>query len=270
MPYLRAFSSLGCPAASLDEACALAAHHGLDAVELRALGGTVELPAWLAAQHGSPENLAEDLAAGRHGSPGVAIAAFGSSFRLIGPGPGAREALLDFVPWAEALGVRWIRVFDGGKSADPAELTEAAENLRWWLDTRAARGWSVNVMVETHDCLFTADAILRALDRLPGLAVLWDTHHTWKRGGEDPLVTWRRIAPHVVHVHVKDSVSLPSARHPYSYVLPGLGEFPAAPLFAALREGFGGVVSLEWERLWHPTLPPLEDALVSARTRNWW
>jgi sugar phosphate isomerase/epimerase len=270
MPYLRAFSSLGCPNASFDEACALAARHGLDAVELRALGGTVELPGYLAATHGSPEALAEDLAAGRHGSRGITVASFDSSFRLIGPGPGARESLLDFVPWAEALGVRWIRVFDGGKTADAAELAEAADNHRWWLETRAARGWSVDLMVETHDCLFTADAILRALERLPGLAVLWDTHHTWKRGGEDPLMTWGRVSRHVVHVHVKDSISVPSARHPYTYVVPGTGEFPAAPLFSALREGFAGVVSLEWERLWHPSIPPLEEALASARDCNWW
>ncbi|MGG2474197.1 sugar phosphate isomerase/epimerase family protein, partial [Rhizobium sp. BR5] len=27
-------------------------------------------------------------------------------------------------------------------------------------------------------------------------------------------------------------------------------------------------LSLEWERHWHPELPPLEDALMAAR--NWW
>ena len=35
---------------------------------------------------------------------------------------------------------------------------------------------------------------------------------------------------------------------------------------AAQRAAFAGVVSLEWERLWHPYLPPLEDALEAART----
>ena len=75
----------------------------------------------------------------------------------------------------------------------------------------------------------------------------------------------------VVHVHVKDSVSRPSARHPYTYVLPGDGEFPAAPLFAELRAGgFDGPVSLEWERMWHPYLPPLDEALRVAGARGWW
>ena len=29
-------------------------------------------------------------------------------------------------------------------------------------------------------------------------------------------------------------------------------------------------VSLEWERLWHPYLAPLDDALAAAAKRNWW
>jgi len=270
MSYLRAFSSLGCPQASLDEAFALAARFGLDAVELRSLGGTVELPAYLAAQFGSPEALADRLAGGLPGAPGVRIAALGTSFRMIGSSPLDRDALIDFAMWAEALDVPWLRAFDGGKNADESEMAAAAETLRWWKEERARRKWSTDLMVETHDSLFTADAIERAVAAMPGLAILWDTHHTWKKGGEDPLITWRRVGSHVVHVHVKDSVSVPSARHPYTYTLPGTGEFPAAPLLGTLKAGFSGVVSLEWEKLWHPSLPALDEALASAAARKWW
>jgi sugar phosphate isomerase/epimerase len=85
------------------------------------------------------------------------------------------------------------------------------------------------------------------------------------------VVTWRAIRGHVVHVHVKDSVSVPSARHPFSYVLPGEGEFPMTPLKAELRAAnFSGPVSLEWERMWHPYLPPLDEALTVAAARGWW
>jgi hypothetical protein len=43
-----------------------------------------------------------------------------------------------------------------------------------------------------------------------------------------------------------------------------------AALRAALGGSFSGAVSLEWERQWHPELPPLEDALRSAFDRSWW
>lgn len=263
--FRHGLSTLGCAEFTLAQTLALAARHRLDAVELRALENTTDLPTLFAARHGTPAKFAAVLAA----SP-VRVVAFDTSFKLIGSNPSDREALLAFVPWAEAAGVRWLRVFDGGKTADAAELAEAVDHVRWWQELRRAHGWTTDLMVETHDALTTTPAILRFVAAAPGCGILWDTHHTWKKGGEDPVATWRAIAPHVVHVHVKDSVSRPSARHSFTYVLPGKGEFPMSPLLAALRAGFSGVVSLEWERLWHPYLPPLDDALSGAATRHWW
>jgi len=74
----------------------------------------------------------------------------------------------------------------------------------------------------------------------------------------------------IKHVHIKDSVSVPSARHPYSYVLNGEGEFPAEDVFKILSENnYDGVVSLEWERKWHPYLPEIDAALDSLKTAGW-
>jgi sugar phosphate isomerase/epimerase len=265
MSYSRGFSTLGCPELSLDEAFALARAHRLDCVELRALAGTIELPAYFKEKYVTPVAFAERLRASD-----VRVAALDTSLRLIGGSDEDREALLRFVPWAEAAGIARLRVFDGGKTGDEAELAEAAAAMAWWRELRAQNGWRVDLMVETHDSLFTAAAIGRFLALAPGAGILWDTHHTWKRGGEDPLVTWRAIRDAVVHVHVKDSVSKPSEKHPFTYVLPGDGEFPMAPLRAAFAEGFSGTVSVEWERMWHPYLAPLDDVLRAAGERAWW
>lgn len=100
--------------------------------------------------------------------------------------------------------------------------------------------------------------------------LLWDTHHTWKKGGEDPISTWQKIGSHVVHAHVKDSVSIPTEKYPFTYVLPGAGEFPMATLRAKLAEEFSGAISLEWEKLWYPDLAPLDVVLASAADRGWW
>jgi sugar phosphate isomerase/epimerase len=262
----RCFSTLGCPEFSLGETLALAAKHGIGAVELRALGGTVELTRHLAEAFGSPEALAAKLRGGA-----VRIVSLDTSLKLVGAAAGDREAFLDYVPWAEALGVERLRVFDGGKTGDDAELEAAAETVRWWRELRRARGWRADLAIETHDSLVTSAAIQRFLTRAPGTAILWDAHHTWRKGGEDPVATWRAIRGSVVHVHVKDSVSVPSAKHPFTYVLPGAGEFPMAPLMAALRaDGFAGPVSLEWEKVWHPYLAPLDEALAVAAVQAWW
>lgn len=263
MPYTRAFSTLGCPTATLDEALATAARHHLDAVELRTLEGTTDLPALFARRFGAPAALAAHVAR----SP-VRVASLDTSFRLADPKPGDWEALLAFLPWAEALGVRWLRVFDGGRpdAAHDAPL----QSLARWRAHRAAARCACDLMVETHDSLFTAAAINDFAAQAGGAAILWDTHHTWKKGGEDPVATWRAIQAHVVHVHVKDSISRPSERHPFIYVPPGDGEFPMTPLRDALAREYTGVVSLEWEKQWHPYLAPVETALATAHQRAWW
>uniref|UniRef100_UPI0039C8CF2B sugar phosphate isomerase/epimerase family protein n=1 Tax=Horticoccus sp. 23ND18S-11 TaxID=3391832 RepID=UPI0039C8CF2B len=266
MPLCRCISSLGCPELSLAATLDLAVKHEIPLVELRALGGSVDLPAYFTAEYGSPERLAVAV---RRSS--VRVVAFNASWRLVGGTDAERAQLEALVPWAEALGVRWLRVFDGGQNADTTECSQAAAAFQWWRKLRSARGWQVDIMVETHDSLLSAEKIGRFLAAVQGAAVLWDAHHTWRKGGEDPLVTWRAIGDAVVHVHVKDSVPIASARHPFTYVLPGGGEFPVAPLLAVLRaDAFGGPVSLEWEKQWHPYLPSLDEALHLAAQRGWW
>ena len=265
MAGLRAFSTLGCPDLDLEQAVALANAHGFSGLELRSLGGTLDLPAWLQKTYGEPRALAQWLE-GR----GVKIVSLDSSLRLIGGTEADRTALLALVPWAEALGVPYLRVFDGGRQADASELRQAAASLRAWREQRTAEKWKVDVMIETHDSLFTAAAIARFLSACPGARILWDAHHTWRQGGEEPQFTWQQIGRHVVHVHIKDSVSQPSDGLPYTYVPPGEGEFPAAGLLEVLGREFGGAVSLEWERLWHPTLAPLETALRAGAQNGWW
>lgn len=265
MAYFRTYSSLGSPELNLEQTLALAARHGLPGVELRALAGTIDLPAWLAATYGTPERCAAQVRA----QP-VKILSLDTSLKLAENTPEQRVDFLKFLPWAEALGVPRLRVFDGGHDASPATHRAMAETTAWWRELRAQHRWQSDLMVETHDALFNSASILGFLALAPGTGILWDTHHTWKVGREDPVATWRAIRPHVVHLHVKDSVSIPSGKHSFSYRLPGEGEFPMAPLRTLLRAEYDGPMSLEWERLWHPELAPIDDALNAATKNGWW
>jgi sugar phosphate isomerase/epimerase len=264
---LKTFSTLGCPDATLDEAIALARQRGLTALELRALEDTLDLPAYFQRTLGSPAALAAKLEAA-----GVRIAALDTGFRVMAASEADRAALLAFLPWAEALGGVRLRVFDAGTTLTDEELAAGVAEMRWWYEQRRVAGWRSDLMIETHDSLVTTPTITRFLAAAPkGTAILWDSHHTWKKGGEDPVQTWRALRPAVVHIHVKDSISAPSERHPFTYVLPGDGEFPMRPLVEALRaDGFSGPLSLEWERKWHPYLAPVADALAAAEAKRWW
>jgi sugar phosphate isomerase/epimerase len=261
---VRAFSTLGCPEADLRTALALAERYNLEAIELRALGETINLPNYLASEYGTPEAFGRDMREQK-----VRIASLDTSLHLADAKTSERDQFLAFVPWAEAAGIKWLRVFDGGpKGADRSAIHAALETVRWWRDIRNDNNYAVDIMVETHNRLLTSHAIQDFVAAAVDTAILWDAHHTWKQGHEDPVATWRAIARHVVHVHVKDSVPIPTAKHPYKYVLPGDGDFPMAKLRAALEaDRFAGPVSLEWEKLWHPDLPSLDEALQAARSK---
>ena len=47
-------------------------------------------------------------------------------------------------------------------------------------------------------------------------------------------------------------------------VLPGEGDIPLREIVRAMeKDGYTGYFSLEWEKHWHPELPPIEEALAS-------
>jgi sugar phosphate isomerase/epimerase len=263
---LHTFSTLGCPELDLDGAIALAARHGLHSLELRTLNSTTDLPAWFATHYGTPAGLAAHLKQ-RH----VKVCAMGTSFKLVGHDDIDRLMLEHYVKWADEANVPWLRVFDGGRTGDSDEIAEAAETLAWWRAHRIKNNWAVDLMVETHDSLLDSERLHKFINKVPQVSILWDVHHTWKKGGEGPAHTWKAIRNHVVHLHVKDSVSKPSARHPYTYVLPGTGEMPAREVLRILQDNaFTGAVALEWEKMWHPYLPDLAEALAACRDQGWW
>lgn len=253
------FSTLGCSELSLHEVADLAERHGIEMVELRAISGSLDLPTALAAEFGDPAGLAAFLSRRK-----VTVAALNTSVRLFDAAD--LSTVEPFIAWAEAAGAGYLRVFDGGSRLNEADLVQAAGMLDAWQAMRQSRGLKVDLMIETHDALADFEQLIAFVEQVPTARILWDTHHTWARGA-DIEALWRRIATSVVHLHVKDSAPDGDGRR--RYVLPGQGDFPVAGLVSLLRSDERRLpLSLEWERHWHPELPPLENALAAART--WW
>lgn len=269
-PDPRCFSSLGCPELSLESVAALAMEFAVPYLELRALENRTDLPALLASFPGGWDGAREFLR-----ERNLQSRVLGTSFKLIGNDEASWYELREFAALAESLHAPYLRVFSGGtwgQPLTPDDYQMAVKALDSWDRERESHGWNVRLLIETHDA-FSASAPCINLIKLAGrpLEFIWDSHHTWRLGGESPSETWGAIAPYVRHVHLKDSIGRPSARHPFTYVLPGTGEMPGREVLQLLhRDHFQGAVSLEWEKMWHPYLPPLTEALLACRQNQWW
>lgn len=249
----RAFSTLGCPGAGLDEVVRLARSGPGAEVELRCTDGELAHP-------GMSDEEADALAA-RLARSGVAVACLATYVQVAAETAGVDEALARHLRLAARLGAPYIRVFGGGSdTAAPAERRTRAVRT---LATAAplAAGLGVGIALETHDLFLTGAQVAAVLTAVGSTSVgaVWDAVNPW-RAGEPVATTAELLAPWLRHVQLKD-VASPTDLCP---VLPGHGVLPLDRVVAELRGlHYRGSISLEWERAWYPQAAPLDDALAA-------
>jgi sugar phosphate isomerase/epimerase len=249
------FSSIGYADASLAEMSALGTEFGLDFIELRALGGSTDLPAYFTSGESGKEI--------RPTQPRVRLVA--TDLHLMNATGETIDTFLQTVDVATKLGACYVRVFGGGSWGVPiseAALEHAARVAGQCRTALRARSADCEILLETHSAFSSPELCLKLNEKLDEpLNLLWDSHHTWRNAGESPRESWQRIGSLVRHIHFSDSISK-APELGYRCVLPGTGEYPAEALRQVLVEnGYCHGVSLEWEKLWHPELPHVRTAL---------
>lgn len=254
------FTTLGCPAWSLETIIARAAEYGFDGVDFRGLEGTMnvyELPAFAT-------DYAETRS--RFEAAGLAVSCFSSSITLVSPARAAdnAEELERYAELCVRFGTRYIRAF-GGKVGDQgrdAAIAEAAEQLaRMEPILRQA---NVKLLVETHDDWTRCEDMLALLEGTSPetVGVLWDVHHPYRMVGESPERTWEALGSRIAYTHWKDSLPEPggdAGRFRYRFM--GEGDVPFGEIRSVLqRNGYDGWYAFEWEKKWHPELEEPELA----------
>ena len=120
----------------------------------------------------------------------------------------------------------------------------------------------VVLLVETDGFYGNTENLRDLLDRFADdrLAALWDMHHTYVTGGENPEVTITNLGAYVHHVHIHDF----HKENDGSIVseLIGEGDLPVQEMMNALRSvNYDGFISLEWNPAWMPELEDIEIIL---------
>jgi len=255
-----AFSTLGCPAWEWPKILDFAESHGFAAIELRGLMGSMDLPS-------RPEFAPERIAQSKKevAAHGLKIANIGSSSMLHDADPAKHaQQLADakrFIDLASALGSPYVRVF-GNEIKGPNEevVARVAAGLHELGEYAGPRG--VTVIIESHGDFVHSSDLKEVLTRAdsPHAALLWDAHHTYADGHEQPEYTVHELGSWIRHTHLKDSVPDAKGR---KYVLTGRGDVPIQRQVQALQKiGYKGYFCFEWEKAWHPDLEDPEIAIA--------
>jgi sugar phosphate isomerase/epimerase len=262
-----AFSTLGCPVWSWKAILEAASKHGYSGIELRGIAGEMDLPKVPELQGSRLAEAKRDLAA-----LGLVVTDLGASARMHEKEKAARDKQLDegrrFIDLAQAMGVPYVRMF-GDKLPPEEPKAEVMKRVVEGFQQMAAHAKSagVTVLIESHGD-FTRSSDLDAIFKGVGsdaFLLLWDAHHTFVAGQEQPADTWKSLGKYVRHTHLKDSKPEGAERR---YVLTGSGEVPVKEQVRVLAQaGYKGFYCYEWEKKWHPEIEEPEVAFPHfART----
>ena len=254
------FSTLGCPTWDWLKILDFAQQNGFAAVELRGLQGTMDLPARPEFAPSRIEQSTKEVSA-----HGLRISCLGSSAHLHETDPEKHEQQLAdarrFIDLASALKAPYVRVFGNQIVGTRDQAIEhVAKGLRQLGDYAGPK--NVTVIIESHGD-FTDSPTLRAILELahsPHVGLLWDAHHTFVSGKEDPSFTVSQMGEYIRHTHLKDSI--PQGAD-VRYVLTGRGTVPVKRQVEELTKiGYRGYYSFEWEKVWHPEIEEPEVAIA--------
>lgn len=259
-----AFSTLGCPGWTIEQAAQAVKRYGYDAIEWRLADGeviTAKTP---------PTVKARLIEATRREN--LTVACLDTSCQVVQPTEEARQAVVQearaMLDLAAELGAPFIRVF-GGKIPDGFTREELIGPTGKTLAAAAQYGKTkgVTVLLETHDDWAASPNTLRLIQAAGPAApvnILWDVHHPF-RMGEAPTETLDNMlkASVISHIHIKDARRDPSEKTTgWQLLLLGEGEVPVKEIVGLLQQiNYTGYLSLEWEKKWHPEIEEPEVAL---------
>lgn len=255
------FSTLGCPAWSLEQIVHSAKSLGYEGVEFRGLQGEIFLPK-------RPEfstSIAETRA--RFADNNIKICNLGSSATLHYADPATRRKNLDegrqFIDLAHELGCPYVRVFPNNFPKDQEKqqtMDLIAEGL---LELGGyAQAANVTVLLESHGDLVYVNDLAYVLKKSEhsNVALIWDIFNMWSVTKEAPRDVFPVLKRYIRHAHIKDANK---AGDKYAYTFVGQGVLPLAEAIDSLkRSGYMGYYSLEWEKMWHPEIAEPELAFA--------
>ena len=256
-----AFSTLGCPNWELEQIVETARRLKYDGVELRAIGGSLDL---LGRPEFAPHRLRNtcDLFEERN----LEICCVDTSCAYHSPDRTERQAQVDLTlkhaELAAELGAPLIRVFPD-RIQEGATRDQTRDYLVESLRQVAERlPQDVAVALETHgDFARTESAAeVATLVHHHKVKLIWDVANSLA-AGDSIENAGQTVQPFLSHIHLRDARPVSTSEH-WLPVLAGTGKVSFEETLVAIEKlNYDGYVSFEWEKYWHPEIEEPEVAL---------
>jgi len=234
---------------------------GYDGIELRAVGGSLDL---LARREFTKEQLNTTRA--RFADRSLEICCVDTSCTFHSADKSERDAQIDLaIRHAELsteLGAPIIRVFPDkiqpgcGREETRDYIVESLLHVAGRLPLE------VDVALETHGDFaraLNAVEIVRLVNH-PQVTLIWDVANSLAAGDsieEAGNTVWSYLS----HIHLRDARPVSDSEH-WLPVLAGTGKVSFAETLATINSlSYDGYVSFEWEKYWHPEIEEPEVAL---------
>jgi fatty-acyl-CoA synthase len=242
-----AFSTLGCPDFSWTDIYSMAKDLGFDGIEIRGLGNEIFA---VKAQPFTETQLPQTIKKLADLRLEIPCLSSGCCLKFTEKEEENYRELVAYIDLATRLGASYIRILadldpQANGAVDDAVILAA---LRRLIPIAEKNG--VTLLIETNGVYADTKRLCGLLDHVASdaLAALWDTHHTYRFGGETPGKTVQNLGAYIKYVHIKDSIVENGVTQ---YRMIGEGDLPIDDIMAALRSiNYDGYVSLEWVKRW--------------------
>jgi sugar phosphate isomerase/epimerase len=256
-----AFSTLGCPNWQLGQIVETAERLGYDGVELRAVGGTLDL---LSRPEFSSRNVSNSREQFEDRNIGICCLDTSASFHSRDAQERSDQVDIAVAHAELAAGLRapFIRVFP-----DKIQAGATREETRDYIVeslTRIAQRLpdGVAVALETHGDFAKTETSreIVTLVNHPQVKLIWDVANSLAAGDSIEQAS-QTVQPFLSHVHLRDAKPVSDSEH-WLPVLAGNGQVSFEETLKAIDKlNYDGYVSFEWEKYWHPEIEEPEVAL---------
>jgi sugar phosphate isomerase/epimerase len=256
-----AFSTLGCPDWELPQIVHTAQRLGYDGVELRAVGGSLDLlgrPEFSDSELPSTRALFEDQQ--------IEVCCVDTSCSFHSPNSLERseqvELALKHSELAARLHAPLIRIFP-----DKIQTGVSREATRDYIVTSLQQvaqrlPEAVTVGLETHGDFARAESAAEIITLVnhPRVRLIWDVANS-AAAGDSTSHAGRTVQPFLSHIHLRDARPVIGSEH-WLPVLVGAGKVSFSETLAVVEElNYDGYISFEWEKYWHPEIEDPDVAL---------